>query len=116
MRSKEKLCGERVKWGNGEMEISAQVPSPFHLFNFLPLSLCLVVALFAVCVQAQQPSSVTVQQASTGASGVYVIRNARIVTVSGPEIESGTIVVRDGKIESVGASASAPAGAQEIDP
>jgi imidazolonepropionase-like amidohydrolase len=97
------------------MEISARVPSPFQLFNFLQLSLCLAIALFAVCVQAQQPSSVTVQQASTGASGVYVIRNARIVTVSGPEIENGTIVVRDGKIESVGASANAPAGAQEID-
>ena len=34
----------------------------------------------------------------------YVIRNARIVTVSGAEIPNGTIVIRNGKIQSVGAS------------
>jgi imidazolonepropionase-like amidohydrolase len=84
----------------------------------LATSLCLVmlvVSLFANSVHAQQPSSVTVQQTTAGPPGVYVIRNARIVTVSGPEIESGMIVLRDGKIESVGATANAPAGAQEID-
>ena len=42
----------------------------------------------------------------------YSITNARIVTVSGATIENGTIVVRDGLIESVGASAKAPADAQ----
>ncbi|MDT4953416.1 MAG: hypothetical protein QOJ02_1554 [Acidobacteriota bacterium] len=84
----------------------------------LATSLCLVmlvVSLFANSVHAQQPSSVTVQQTTAGPPGVYVIRNARIVTVSGPEIESGTIVLRDGKIEAVGATANAPAGALEID-
>ncbi|HEX5706975.1 MAG TPA: hypothetical protein VFX96_06750, partial [Pyrinomonadaceae bacterium] len=50
-----------------------------------------------------------------GAPGLYVIRNARIVTVSGPEIENGTIVLRDGRIEAVGASVTAPSGAREID-
>jgi imidazolonepropionase-like amidohydrolase len=60
---------------------------------------------------------VTTQRvSSSGAPGTFVIRNARIVTVSGPEIENGTIVIRDGKIEAVGTTtASAPAGAQEID-
>jgi imidazolonepropionase-like amidohydrolase len=43
------------------------------------------------------------------------IRNARIVTVSGPDIERGTVVIRDGKIEAVGANVSVPAGAQTID-
>ncbi|MDT5059564.1 MAG: hypothetical protein QOH63_23 [Acidobacteriota bacterium] len=84
----------------------------------LATSLCLVMlvgSLFTNSVHAQQPSSVTVQQTTAGPQGVYVIRNARIVTVSGPEIESGTIVLRDGKIESVGATANAPAGALEID-
>jgi imidazolonepropionase-like amidohydrolase len=56
-----------------------------------------------------------VQKTTASAKGVYVIRNARIVTVSGPEIENGTIVVRDGKIEAVGASANVPAGAEVID-
>jgi len=47
--------------------------------------------------------------------GTYAIRNARIVTVSGPDIENGTVVIRDGKIEAVGANVSVPAGAQTID-
>ena len=63
---------------------------------------------------AQQTGSVSVQTMSTP-QGTYAIRNARIVPVSGPEIERGTVVIRGGRIESVGASASVPAGAQEID-
>ncbi|HYX41014.1 MAG TPA: hypothetical protein VE821_04920, partial [Pyrinomonadaceae bacterium] len=50
-----------------------------------------------------------------GVPGTYAIRNARIVTVTGAEIENGTVVVRDGRIEAVGANVAVPAGAQEID-
>jgi len=64
---------------------------------------------------AQQPSSITAMQTNVGAAGVYAIRNARIVTVSGAEIENGTVIIRVGKIEAVGANATVPAGAQEID-
>jgi imidazolonepropionase-like amidohydrolase len=53
--------------------------------------------------------------AQMGVPGTYVIRNARIVTVSGADIENGTVVISNGRIASVGANASAPAGAQEID-
>jgi imidazolonepropionase-like amidohydrolase len=49
------------------------------------------------------------------ARGTFAIRNARIVTVSGPDIENGTVVIRDGKIEAVGANVSVPSGAQTID-
>ena len=45
----------------------------------------------------------------------YVIRNARIVTVSGPDIENGTLVISNGRITAVGTNATSPAGAQEID-
>ena len=45
----------------------------------------------------------------------YAIRNARIVTVSGQTIESGTVVVRDGLIEAVGANVQAPADAKVYD-
>ncbi|HEX6279752.1 MAG TPA: hypothetical protein VFZ49_07000, partial [Pyrinomonadaceae bacterium] len=45
----------------------------------------------------------------------YAITNARIVTVSGPVIEKGTVVVRDGLIAAVGADAKAPADAQVFD-
>lgn len=45
----------------------------------------------------------------------YAITNARIVTVSGPAVEKGTVVLRNGLIESVGAEARVPADAVVID-
>ena len=47
--------------------------------------------------------------------GVLAITNARIDPVSGPAIERGTIVIRDGRIETVAASAAVPPGAKVID-
>jgi imidazolonepropionase-like amidohydrolase len=58
-------------------------------------------------------------QASTlgGGAGVsaYALTGARIVTVSGPTIERGTVVVRDGLIAAVGANVNAPPDARVID-
>lgn len=48
-------------------------------------------------------------------SGSFAITNARIVTVSGAAIERGTIVIRDGLIESVGENARVPADARVFD-
>jgi imidazolonepropionase-like amidohydrolase len=45
----------------------------------------------------------------------YAIRGARIVTAAGAPLASGTVVVRNGLIEAVGADATAPAGAIVID-
>ncbi len=45
----------------------------------------------------------------------YALTNARIVTMSGPVIDSGTLVMRDGRIAAVGADASVPADAIVID-
>ncbi len=45
----------------------------------------------------------------------YAITNARIVTVSGATIEKGTVVVRNGLIDAVGANLKAPADAQVFD-
>jgi imidazolonepropionase-like amidohydrolase len=51
-----------------------------------------------------------------GPRGVYAIRNARIVPVSGPEIPRGTVVIgADGRIQAVGADVAVPPGAQTID-
>jgi imidazolonepropionase-like amidohydrolase len=51
-----------------------------------------------------------------GPRGVYAIRNARIVPVSGPEIARGTLVIgADGRIQAVGAEVAVPGGAQTID-
>src|SRR5688500_17060490 len=43
-------------------------------------------------LSAQQIGNPTNQSGVTPPRGIYAIRNARIVTVSGPEIENGTIV------------------------
>jgi len=43
------------------------------------------------------------------------IHNARIVTVSGPVIAKGTVVVRDGLIEAVGENVAVPADAWVVD-
>jgi imidazolonepropionase-like amidohydrolase len=45
----------------------------------------------------------------------YAITNARIVTAAGPAIDKGTIVMRDGIIEDVGPSVTAPADALIVD-
>ncbi|HEY6802095.1 MAG TPA: amidohydrolase family protein [Pyrinomonadaceae bacterium] len=75
----------------------------------------LVLLGLAVTVMAQQIGNPTYQQGVMPPRGIFVIRNARIVTVSGPDIENGSVVIRDGKIEAVGATVNAPAGAQTID-
>jgi imidazolonepropionase-like amidohydrolase len=55
------------------------------------------------------------QQNLTGKAGTFAITNARIVTVSGATIENGTIIIRDGKIEAVGANIRAGNGVEVID-
>ena len=49
------------------------------------------------------------------APGVYAIRGARLVTASGPVIEAGTLLIRGGVIDAVGASAAIPPDADVID-
>ncbi|HKG13092.1 MAG TPA: amidohydrolase family protein [Pyrinomonadaceae bacterium] len=81
-------------------------------------------ALSAACLWLAAPSGAqggggAGSQASTlgGGAGVsaYALTGARIVTVSGPVIERGTVVVRDGLIAAVGANVSAPPDARVID-
>jgi len=53
--------------------------------------------------------------AQRSAIDTYAITNARIVTVSGPVIERGTVVVRNGLIAAAGANVTAPSDARVID-
>ncbi|MBA2291230.1 MAG: amidohydrolase family protein [Gemmatimonadales bacterium] len=53
--------------------------------------------------------------AQRNAPATYAITNARLVPVSGPVIERGTIVVRDGLIVALGANQAVPADARVID-
>src|SRR6267142_3702412 len=46
---------------------------------------------------------------------VYAVTNARIVTVSGPVIDRGTLVIRDGIIVAVGTNVTVPADARIVD-
>jgi imidazolonepropionase-like amidohydrolase len=73
------------------------------------LALGLTVAL-AVPLAAQQQAG-----APTPATPVVAIRNATIVPVVGPRIPNGILVMRNGRIEAVGASVPVPAEAQVID-
>lgn len=60
-------------------------------------------------------SSLVFVEAQHSGTDTYAITNARIVTVSGPVIEKGTVVIRDGLIAAVGANAAVPADARVID-
>ncbi len=53
--------------------------------------------------------------AQRNAVDTYAITNARVVTVAGPVIDKGTVVIRDGLIAAVGANVPAPADARIID-
>ena len=75
-------------------------------------------------ITAAAPAAMPGAQRPTSASGgaprevrnaVLAITNAKIFPIATPPIDRGTIVIRDGIIESVGANVSVPAGAQTID-
>src|SRR5690606_16239472 len=48
-------------------------------------------------------------------TGAWALTNARIETVTRGTIQRGTVVIRDGVIEAVGANVSAPADARVVD-
>lgn len=81
----------------------------------LSLFICAVCVICGSSAVGQQIGNPAAQDGVMPPRGVFAIRNARIVTVSGPDIENGTVVIRDGKIEAVGASVNVPSGAQTID-
>lgn len=79
------------------------------------MKILLTICVMCVSVVAQQIGNPTTQYGVIPPRGLFAIRNARIVTVSGADIENGTVVIRDGKIEAVGTNVNVPAGAQSID-
>ena len=83
--------------------------------SFIALATLSVSLLFTTAGMGQQIGNPTTQQGVSFPRGVYAIRNARVITVSGPTIENGTVVIRDGKIEAVGPNVTVPGGAHVID-
>ena len=71
------------------------------------VALC-AVALVVLC-------SFTKTNAQRNAIDTYAITNARIVTVSGPIIDRGTVVIRNGLIAAAGPNVIAPPDARVID-
>jgi imidazolonepropionase-like amidohydrolase len=59
--------------------------------------------------------SAGVSNAQHSAIDTYAITNARIVTVSGPVIDRGTVVIRNGLIAAAGANVTSPSDARVID-
>jgi len=72
----------------------------------------ILIASFAVAAIAQNGPA---DQNQMGREGTFAIVGARIVTVSGAEIPSGTVVISGGKITAVGANVSVPRNAERID-
>lgn len=73
------------------------------------------IAAAALVVALVHPTDLVAQQTAAQPAAAVAIRNATIVPVVGPRVAGGTIVLRNGLIEAVGAGVTVPAGAQVID-
>jgi imidazolonepropionase-like amidohydrolase len=85
-----------------------------RIFRFILKAVIATILVFIVITAIRkfvQKSVVSAQQAAN----VFVIRNAKIVTVTGATIERGSVLIRDGKIAEVGARVAAPGNAKVID-
>ena len=49
------------------------------------------------------------------AGGAVAIVGGRVVPITGPEIEAGTVLIEDGRISAVGDSVAVPDGAEVVD-
>jgi imidazolonepropionase-like amidohydrolase len=75
-----------------------------------------LLAAFAAHTSAAQRAETAAGSRLAGReSRAYLIRNATIVPVVGARIANGAVLIRDGRIEAVGAAVEAPAGATVID-
>jgi len=72
-------------------------------------------SLRLACAAAVGVLSVAPLHAQRTTPSTYAITNARLVPVSGPAIERGTIVIRNGLIAALGTSVAVPADARVID-
>jgi imidazolonepropionase-like amidohydrolase len=75
--------------------------------------LAAALALVSATVAGQLPAQSAAGAAVTARG--WAIRNVTIVPVTGPRIERGTVVIRNGKIEAVGANAAPQPGDSVLD-
>ncbi|HVO34158.1 MAG TPA: hypothetical protein VMT21_01255, partial [Gemmatimonadales bacterium] len=77
------------------------------------LRLAAALALISAAGAGQLPA-----QSATGAAVTargWAIRNVTIIPVTGPRIERGTVVIRNGKIEAAGTNAAPQTGDSVLD-
>jgi imidazolonepropionase-like amidohydrolase len=86
-----------------------------HLKQIKPIVITTALAWSAGAISPPHAIAQIGVQRQRNAPEVYAITNARIVTVAGPAIDRGTIVVRDGLVSAVGATVQPPADARVID-
>jgi imidazolonepropionase-like amidohydrolase len=88
-----------------------------HFFSVRArVALGAIAAAFAAAAAQAQPVPVA-PAAANGfkATGVTVIQNATLLTITHGTIDKGSILIRDGKIAAVGTNVSVPQGATVID-
>jgi len=79
-----------------------------------------VIRMIAAALTAAALAAPLTGQAAPGTAAVrmptiYAITNATVVPVTGARIAGGTVIIRNGKIEAVGAGVAVPPGAMAID-
>lgn len=94
--------------------------SRIHLpiLSLMASALCAIAALGsapAALAQQQSGLSISAGLAQTGEPRFFAIKDARIVPVSGPVIEKGTVVMANGIITAVGADVTIPPEAAVVD-
>jgi imidazolonepropionase-like amidohydrolase len=80
------------------------------LKRYTSFTLALAMALSAVAIYASR-----VQRAAAFDGDAYAIKGGTVVTVTGATIQKGTIIIRNGLIEAVGADIPIPGDARVID-
>ena len=93
-----------------ENKLNGQSHRATNLFRIGVLLLTACCSLLTVAAQSDGS-----EQNKIGKAGIFAITNARIITVSGATIERGTLIIKDGKIESLGANVTVPSSAEKID-
>jgi imidazolonepropionase-like amidohydrolase len=83
--------------------------------SFLRIASALVLAACVMQATHAQQSTLPVEGMRDATPRVVALTNARIITQPGRVIESGTVLIRDGVIDAVGAGLRVPEGAHEHD-
>ncbi len=102
--------GEKLHWTLGEKYFSVELENAFDFLNGesdteLPLG-------------AREGTDIGLEIESDKPSGLLALTGARIITMNGDEvIENGTVLIRDNRIETVGAAGEVevPASAETVD-